>query len=211
MVLRGEVPKLILMVEVTGSRRESILPKLKIMQEAIRSFGYRSRITTSRAESEKYWRIRHESFNLLRKHVQGMHTAPFIDDVVVPVETLPEFLPKLITILDREKCIYTIAGHPGDGNFHIIPLMNFRDPKTREIIPRVSHEVYELVLSYGGSITAEHNDGLIRTPFLERMFGPFMTTLFKQVKTLFDDQVILNPRKKVGATEAYMIDHLKKD
>lgn len=211
MMLFGKVPKLIILVEVCEPTDESARTHIEKIRSVVEPFGYDMRITRSSRGGEKYWRIRHESFNLLRKHVRGMHTAPFIDDVVVPVATLPEFLPRLTAILDREHILYTIAGHVADGNFHIIPLMDFKDSKTRDSILRVSDEVYDLVLSYGGSLTAEHNDGLIRTPFIERMFGPFITTLFKQTKTLFDPGSIFNPRKKVGATREYATEHMRTD
>ena len=211
MMLRGKMPKLILLIEVCESDDVAATTHIESIRSALQPFGYDMRATRSSRGGEKYWRIRHESFNLLRRHVRGMHTAPFIDDVIVPPGVLPEFLPRLTAILDREHILYTIAGHVADGNFHIIPLMDFKDPKTRDIILRVSDEVYDLVLSYRGSLTAEHNDGLIRTPFIERMFGPFITTLFRQTKTLFDPENILNPRKKVGATREYATEHMRED
>jgi FAD/FMN-containing dehydrogenase len=211
MLLRGKVPNLILMIEIEGQTNTEVKAKLSEIQLALSKFPLRMRIQRSGREAEKYWRIRRESFNLLRKHVKGLHTAPFIDDIVVPVESLPEFLPRITAILDRENFIYTIAGHAGNGNFHIIPLMDFKNPETVDAIMRISDEVYDLVLSYGGSITAEHNDGIIRTPFLAQQFGPFITGLFKQTKALFDPQNILNPGKKVGGTKEYLKAHIRKD
>ncbi len=64
----------------------------------------------------------------------------------------------------------------------------------------VSEEVYSLVIKLGGSITAEHNDGIIRTPYLSLMYGPHIYSLFERVKKIFDPQNILNPGKKVGDT-----------
>lgn len=211
MLLRGKVPQLILMVEVEGTTNAEVKAKLSEIQSALSLFPVRMRIQRSGREAEKYWRIRRESFNLLRKHVRGLHTAPFIDDIVVPVESLPDFLPKITAILDREKFIYTVAGHAGNGNFHIIPLLDFKNPATADTILRISDEVYDLVLSYGGSITAEHNDGIIRTPYLAQQFGPFITGLFKQTKALFDPLNILNPGKKVGGTKEYLKSHIRQD
>ena len=65
----------------------------------------------------------------------------------------------------------------------------------------VSEEVYSLVIRLGGSITAEHNDGIIRTPYLTEMFGPEIVTLFAEIKKIFDPQNIFNPGKKVGLTK----------
>jgi FAD/FMN-containing dehydrogenase len=113
---------------------------------------------------------------------------------------LPEFLPKLLSILKKNKININIAGHAGEGNLHIIPLMDLKDSKERAKIIPVAQEVYDLVLSYGGTITAEHNDGIMRTPFLKDMYGERMMLLFKEIKTIFDMNTIFNPGKKFGGT-----------
>ena len=115
-------------------------------------------------------------------------------------EYLFEFLPKLYAILDEYKLIYTVAGHVGDGNFHIIPLMDYEDKNFQPIIHELSERVYTLVGEFHGSITGEHNDGLIRTPYLHKMFSPAMLTLFKEIKDIFDPHRIFNPHKKVDAS-----------
>lgn len=200
MMLRTGVPKLILMTEVTGNSQEELLVQLHALQvQVTEKFGYRSRVMQN-VEAEKYWKIRRESFNLLRKHVKGLHTAPFIDDVVVPVEHLPEFLPEIGKILDREKFIYTIAGHAGNGNFHIIPLLDFKNHATVDQVTRLSDEVYDIIAKYHGSITGEHNDGIVRTPYLHKQFKPEMLKVFKDIKNSFDPYVIFNPNKKVDGT-----------
>ncbi len=214
LVLTGGFPKMVMIVEFTGDDEESVKLKVEnVKQEIDARFGVKSRITTDKTDAEKYWTIRRESFNLLRKHIHGKKTAPFIDDIIVHPEHLPEFLPKLNKILDEYKdyMVYTIAGHPGDGNFHIIPLMNLADESSRRIIPELSEKVYNLVLEYRGSITAEHNDGLIRTPYLEKMYGPEIYELFKKTKQIFDPQNIFNPHKKVGSDMNYAMEHISSD
>ncbi len=212
MTLTGGVPKLILIAEFTGDDDGEILKITEAAQKEItETFGIKTHITKTPQESEKYWVIRRESFNLLRQHSRGLSTAPFIDDIVVHPAQLPQFLPELQTILNRyPSLIYTIAGHMGDANFHIIPLMDLRRADQRMIIPKLAREVYDLVIKYKGSITAEHNDGLIRTPFLEQMYGQEITALFAAVKAIFDPQNIFNPRKKVGGSWDYAQRHIKK-
>lgn len=210
MMLKGGIPKLILLVEFGGDEDAEIDKKMKDLYAKIHHFGFTMRMSRSEEESSKYWTIRRESFNLLRQHVKGARTAPFIDDVVVKPEYLPAFLPKMRKILDEHKLVYTIAGHAGNGNFHIIPLMNMKDPKNAELIPIVSDKIYSLVKEYRGSIDAEHNDGIIRTPYLEQMFGHEMIQIFKKTKDIFDPKNIFNPGKKVGGTKQYMIDHIMK-
>lgn len=208
MLLTGGAPKLILLVEYAGADENEIQKKSEELLKRIAHFGFPMRITKNEHEASKYWNMRRDSFALLRKHVQGRHTAPFIDDIIVRPEFLPEFLPKLQSYLDRyTDVIYTIAGHAGNGNFHIIPLMDFNDPKTKDIIFSLSDEVYALVAKYQGSITAEHNDGLIRTPFLRGMYGDQVVALFESTKRIFDPKYIFNPNKKVGTTKEYMSTH----
>lgn len=207
MMLRGGMPKLVLITEFTGEDEQECFDKARKLDLAMTQFGFRTRITNAK-EGEKYWRIRRESFNLLRKHVKGKHTAPFIDDICVKPKDLPEFLPKLNNILGEYKLTYTIAGHAGNGNFHIIPLMDFKDSHTVNIIMELSEKVYNLVHEYHGSITAEHNDGLVRTPYLNKMYEPKILSLFKRTKEIFDPLNIFNPNKKVGATLEYMREHI---
>jgi len=97
----------------------------------------------------------------------------------------------------------------GDGNFHIIPLVDITKKSVRNAIPEIAKEVYDLIIKYGGSITGEHNDGLIRTPYLEKMYGEDICKLFKKTKEIFDPQNIFNPRKKVGGTLGYAMDHIR--
>ncbi len=211
MTITGGFPKLVLLAEFTGNNEQEVNEKLSQTYAAIAKFGVKERKIRSQEEEQEYWVIRRESFNLLRHHIKDKHTAPFIDDIIVRPEFLPEFLPKLNSILAQYNLIYTIAGHVGNGNFHIIPLMNFKDPKTKPIIIELSKKVYDLVLQYHGSITAEHNDGMIRSPFLQQMYGEKIMALFGQVKMIFDPLNIFNPGKKVGSSMEYSMQHMIKE
>jgi FAD/FMN-containing dehydrogenase len=208
MILTGGLPKLILLVEFSGDDEREIDEKMKSLQKKIAHFKLKTHLTKSEAEAEKYWTIRRESFNLLRKHVHGRRTAPFIDDVIVEPKYLPEFLPKMRKILDDYKLLYTIAGHAGNGNFHIIPLMDMKDVKNVDVIMEVSDKVYDLVAQYHGSTTAEHNDGIIRTPYLSKIFNEKTLEIFKEIKTIFDPHSIFNPGKKVNGSFEYMRSHI---
>ncbi len=211
MVMTGGIPKLVLLIEFAGIDESAIDTQIENLRKDLSPFNLKMRSTKRADEAEKYWTIRRESFNLLRKHIRGKRTAPFIDDVCVEPKYLPEFLPKLRAILDDAKLLYTIAGHAGNGNFHIIPLMDMKDAHNRALIPLVSQRVYALVKAYNGSITAEHNDGIIRTPYLSTMYNNKVVELFKETKDIFDPKNIFNPGKKVSGTIEYMVGHLAKD
>lgn len=200
MAITGGIPKIIILAEFVSNDEFGLLNEAKIAQDKISKWKLKTRITKTFEERDKYFAIRRDSFKLLSDHSKGLRTAPFIDDVIVPVEKLPEYWPKLTEILDSYKILYTIAGHLGDGNLHVIPLMDFNDPKTIKVISEIADKVYPIVKSLGGSMTAEHNDGLIRTPYIPMMFGDKIATVFKEFKEIADPHKIWNPKKKIGAT-----------
>ncbi|MDO8407615.1 MAG: FAD-binding oxidoreductase [bacterium] len=204
MVATGGVPKLILMAEFAEDTIEEADAKAMAAKEALAGLNVQTKIEKDEKESEKYWIVRRESFNLLRKNLHGLVSSPFIDDFVVPPSCYPTFLPKLNALLDEYKSnmIYTVAGHIGNGNIHIIPLMDLTKEENRQVILDLAPRVYEMVIAAGGTTTGEHNDGIVRTPYLPMLFGPEMIALFEKTKKIFDPQNIFNPGKKVGGTFA---------
>ena len=217
MMVTGGFPKLIILAEFSDNDEKVVNERCNALAEKIKNFKLKVHITRSETEAGKYWDIRRESFALLRKHVKGMRTAPFIDDIIVRPEFLPKFLPELNAILAKYPSLtYTIAGHAGDGNFHIIPLMDFKRPDTADVILEAGEKVYDLVFRYHGSTTAEHNDGLIRTPYLQKMYGDEIIRIFTEIKKIFDSKNIFNPGKKIatpnmGGTKEYIATHIAEE
>jgi FAD/FMN-containing dehydrogenase len=211
MALRGGLPKLILMAEFASDDAAEAHGRAKRALDRVRQMGLKARLTKNTEESHKYWTIRRQSFQVIRSHAKGKRTTPFIDDIIVRPDDMPTFLPELYRILEPYKLVLTIAGHPGNGNFHIIPLMDLSDERSRRIIPELSDKVYDLVLRYGGSISAEHNDGLIHAPWVERQFGHEAYELFRQTKRIWDPKGILNPGKKIDVDREWALRHLRTD
>ena len=212
-LLRG-IPKLVLMIEFTGATEEEVRGKIKALHADLKPNRVRYEINgfeedPTEGSSEKFWIMRRRSFQLLRSKVKDKHTAPFIDDFIVNPEHLPKFLPEIRAIIKKYKLFATIAGHMGDGNFHIIPLMKLEDPNDRAKLEPAMKEVNNLVLKYDGSLSGEHNDGLVRGPWLEAQYGKEMVGIFKQTKDIFDPQHIFNPNKKAYATWDYSFSHVR--
>jgi len=212
-LLRG-IPKLILMVEFNGHTEEEVRKKVHGLHRDLNKYRARYEINgfeedPTEGKSEKFWIMRRYSFQLLRSKVKDKHTAPYIDDFIVPPKHLAEFLPQLRKIIKKYKLFATIAGHMGDGNFHVIPLMKIEDPRQRRKIEPSQKEVNELVLKYGGSLSGEHNDGLVRGPWLEEQFGKEVVGYFREVKHIFDPENIFNPHKKSDANWDYSYSHIR--
>ncbi len=216
MTLRHGFPKLVLLVEFTGeTQREADMEAERALNDLkeVKKIGLR--LTKNATEAKKYWTIRHEAFNLIRYHLKKFKSKPFVDDVIVKPEKIPVFYPALYEILNKYKkeMTFAVGGHSGEGNMHIYTLVDPKDPNLKKMIMEVSNQVYDLVISLGGSITAEHNDGLIRTPYLNKMYSEKMISIFSEIKQIFDPKNIFNPGKKVPAkngagTKEYITKHI---
>ena len=202
------LPKLVILAEVAENTDEEVKTKVQKIIEAIKPFNVWHRIIEKDSEENKFWVMRRESFNLLRQHVGDKRTAPFVDDFCIAVEKIPEFLPRALKILKDNGIVANIAGHAGNGNFHIIPLMDLKKASERAKIVAVSDKFYDLVAKFKGSISAEHNDGIIRTPYLSKMYSLEILELFKKTKEIFDPLNIFNPGKKVYGTLEYLESHI---
>ena len=209
LLFRG-IPKMILLIEFTGQTPDEVAAKIHAMRQSLKPFKLEAMEEDStEAKAWKFRIMRRESFNILRKKVKDKHTAPFIDDLVVPPPKLTEFLPQLRAIINKYGLLATVAGHMGDGNFHVIPLMKIEQAAERAKLAPAMREVNQLVLSYGGSLSGEHNDGLIRGPWLEQMYGKPMVELFRQTKKIFDPDNIFHPHKKTDASWDFRRSHIR--
>jgi FAD/FMN-containing dehydrogenase len=208
MVITGGVPRIILMAEFTGDSEEDVITQTKKAYEDMKQFNCPIKMTKKESEAKKYWTFRRESFALLRSKLSGYRTAPSVDDIIVHVNDLPEFLPKLQAVFDKYDLIYSVAGHMGNANFHIIPLIDMKKEGVINTVRKLMEEVYDLVISYHGSISGEHNDGLIRTPYLSKMFNEDMIKVFEKTKNIFDPKNILNPGKKVHGDKEFTWKHV---
>lgn len=161
------------------------------------------------AVAESFLLIRRKSFKMLLEHPSpDTRAQAFLEDTIVPLEHYGEFLGALEAILQDYDMTYTYAGHIGDGSIRLIPLVNMEAEYAAERVFELETRVNDLVMAFGGSISVDHNDGLIRSPYLPQFFGDAMYQLLVQVKRLFDPQNIFNPGKKVGGDFDYSMAHI---
>ncbi len=152
------------------------------------------------------WNIRRHSFSLVRdNHPEHMKAVPCIEDLIIPLDRFDTFVPRLVTILQAENLSYAYHGHIGDGSLRIIPLFDFTDPAVGEKIFSFSEKVFTLVKELGGNLSADHSDGIIRSPFLRDFYGEDLYQAFKQVKAVCDPHNIMNPHKKTGGTKEKLL------
>jgi FAD/FMN-containing dehydrogenase len=155
-----------------------------------------------------YQAIRRYSYKMLKDMNSDIKKAmPFIEDTIVPLEHYGEFVSALEAILEDYDMTYTYAGHIGEGSIRLIPLVN-RTPETIDDIMELESRVNDLVFAFRGSISVDHNDGIIRTPYLRQQYGDEMVALFKEVKNIFDEHNIFNRGKKVDGSLEFARSHI---
>ncbi len=208
-VSRGH--ELVLMAQFNEPTKDQTDHYAEVCQRALERKKFTVHFVDTNNEAEAHWQIRRASTALLIQHPPlNTRAVPCIEDIIVSVEHYGEFLAAWEAILSDYKMTYTVAGHIGDGSIRLIPMVNMETPDAVENIIELSRRSYDLALAFGGSISADHNDGLMRTPFLPAMYDYEVLQLFQEVKDLFDPQRIFNPGKKVEGSLAYSIAHMIK-
>lgn len=152
---------------------------------------------TDPGEQAAFWRLREEASKAINSD-QKRRKASFIEDVCVPVRRLPAYIKGLTTILERNGIPFSLYGHAASGNIHCATFVDLTDLHQYRQVDTVATDVYELAISLGGTLSGEHGDGFVRTPFLERLYGREVFALFRTVKETFDPHFILNPGKIIG-------------
>lgn len=206
---KSHLPNIVLMIEFEGKTKVEVYRKISKLHDALKKFHIKMDIEGDETTSAPFWQIRRSSLSLLRNRVHDKYASPFIDDMAVQPKYLPEFLPQVRRIIRKYRLPATLAGHFGDGNFHIVPLMDIEAKSEQAKLEPVMRELIPLVLKYGGTMAGEHNDGMVRGPWLPAVFGEEMYQLFKDTKEIFDPTYIFNPHKKTDASWEYSMDHIR--
>jgi len=197
------LPKLTLLIEFEEDEKFHIDKTFLELQTELAQFtSIHSKIISGKTERETQRIMSKESFifDVIHKKISNKKPVPFIDDFCVDPKVLPELLPKIYKICNENNLIYSVTGHIGNGNLHIFPLLDMTAEAEREKIFIVGEKIYDVVLEYGGSLSGEYGDGLIRSPYLKKQFGEEIYSIFEQMKQTFDPLNIFNPGKKVGIT-----------
>jgi FAD/FMN-containing dehydrogenase/Fe-S oxidoreductase len=162
-----------------------------------RRLAFGARRASDPEDVDFLWKLARKVVPTLYRLKGQTRPLPFVEDMIVPPEALPGFLLELQNILKRLQVTASLFGHAGHGQLHVRPFLDVSNSADLEKMPLLADALYEAVFAVGGSISGEHGDGLSRTPYVRRQYGP-LYDVFREVKRIFDPQNILNPGKVIG-------------
>lgn len=194
---RRKIPEFTLMVTLTKESTDQHTRQQIVT--ALQSCGCNVvRFVKEPEEREMWWQIRRASYSLSKMLDLTKRPAAFLEDMTVPPHNLFGFFREIKSLFKKYNITAAIHGHGGNGHFHFYPLMDFNKKDTAKLIEKMSEEFFTCAIKHGGSICGEHNDGIIRTPHLSKMFSRKVLDLFKELEHIFDPDDIFNPGKKVN-------------
>ena len=190
--LREEM-EAILLVEVEADDAGDAKAALERVRETTIGLASGGVFAEDPERQKALWAIRHAASPIIAARADGRRSMQFIEDSVVPLDALPEYIRALRATLVAHHLPAVIFGHAGDGNLHVNPLVDVTEEGWRKQVGEVLEEIASVVARLGGTLAGEHGDGRLRAPLLERIWGREMVDRFRIVKQALDPQGILNP------------------
>jgi len=194
-------PGALLFVEYYGETPQELTDKLDRLQARLTRQGIGTAFTraVSPEEQQRIWKVRKAGMALLLGMIGDKKPIAGIEDTAVAPERLAEFLKRLDGIVRSHGVEAAYYGHASVGCIHVRPILDLkRDPEV-EKLRAIAEQVSDLVMEFGGAMSAEHGDGLARSCWNEKLFGPTLYQAFRELKAIFDPQGIMNPGKIVDA------------
>lgn len=192
--------KLIMLIEFDSGNERT---RKKMAKKAIKILGkYNAehQLETKDDAKERLWKIRRSSSAVLSHSDGDKKALPIVDDGVVPLNRLKEYIEGLHDIFHRHKLKVALWGQAGSANIHVQPFLDLAQVGDRQKIFKIMDECYSLMISLGGSTSGANNDGRLRAPYLPKLYGEKTYELFRQVKAIFDPYGTLNPGVKIDVT-----------
>lgn len=159
--------------------------------------AFDSRSTTDTDERNFYWSLTRRFVPRLHRLRGSTRPIPFVEDIAVPPQVLPEFLVTTQNVLKNHQVTATVFAHAVHGQLHMRPFLDVGNPDDVKKMQALAEDLYAETLKVGGTISGEHGEGLSRTWYAQRQHGP-VYEVFRSVKRMFDPQNILNPGKVVA-------------
>jgi FAD/FMN-containing dehydrogenase/Fe-S oxidoreductase len=194
-------PAALLCVELYADRSEDLPPRLDALQRDLvsRRYGYRYHRALDLSAQTAIWGLRESALGLSMAMKGDAKALSFVEDTAVAPEKLRDYIARFLAIVERHGTEAGVYAHASVGCLHVRPVVNLKTDAGVRQFEAIASDVADLVLEFGGALSGEHGDGLVRSPFMQRMFGPVLYEAFRQIKRTFDPDGLFNPGKIVDA------------
>ncbi|MBM3460235.1 MAG: oxidoreductase, partial [Armatimonadetes bacterium] len=194
-------PAALLMVEWSGGSAAALADCTEAAEEALRRAGlgwFFLRVSEPAAQS-RAWSLRRGALGLSMSERGDAKAISFVEDTAVDPARLRDYIERFLALLEEQSTTAGFYAHASVGLLHVRPVVNLKTEAGVTQFQRIAAAVADLVLEFGGALSGEHGDGLVRSPFQERMFGPVLYQAFREIKRTFDPYGLFNPGKIVDA------------
>jgi FAD/FMN-containing dehydrogenase/Fe-S oxidoreductase len=185
-------PDAVLLVEYSGADAE-VQARMEDLQQRASALGAARSAELPERDIARTAQLRKSILPLLLGTTDAEKPVAFVEDAAVPPNRLEEFVARFSDLVEAEGTWACFYGHASVGCLHVRPALNTKDPAGVQRMRRIAERVADLVVELGGSISGEHGDGLSRSEFLERMYGPRLIGAFAELKRAWDPAGLLNP------------------
>jgi FAD/FMN-containing dehydrogenase/Fe-S oxidoreductase len=197
-ILQGE-PGALLCVEFYADRMDDLPPRLDALERELAGSGFRCRWrrALTAADQARIWSFREASLGLSMAMKGDAKSLSFVEDTAVAPEKLRDYIERFLQIVRGHNTVAGVYAHASVGCLHVRPVVNLKTAEGVRRFEAIANDIADLVLEFGGALSGEHGDGLVRGPFTEKMFGPVLYDAFRTVKRTFDPDGLFNPGKIV--------------
>ena len=198
--IQGE-PAALLAVEFYGQSEAELHAHLDRLEKTLKraGFGYAFVRCFTTEEKARVWETRKAGLGLLMGMKGDAKPVGFVEDAAVPIENLPEYVRRFEEIVTAHDTTAAYYAHASVGLLHNRPIVNLKSEADIQKMHSIAREVRDLLMELGGAMSGEHGDGLVRSEWIESMFGPQIYQALREVKNAFDPAGIMNPGKIIDA------------
>jgi FAD/FMN-containing dehydrogenase/Fe-S oxidoreductase len=193
-------PHGILVIELYDDDAERLTSRLHVLAGDFKSrgLGYAWPVLADTALQDEVWYVRKSGLGLLMSKPGDRQTYDFVEDTAVDPTKLRDYIARFMTVLSEEGVTEaSYYAHASVGCLHVKPVLNLKSAGDISRMHRIADRISSLALEFGGTMTGEHGDGILRSCWLEKMYGPRIVGAFRAIKAAFDPHNILNPGKIV--------------
>ncbi len=149
-------------------------------------------------QQQAFWKMRKASTPILLSRTGDEKHIAFVEDVAIPVEHLPEYTAEFQQVFEDHDTFASFYAHAGPGCMHVRPLINVKTQEGVDTMVSLGDAASDLAVKYGGSVSGEHGDGRARTQWNRKLYGDRLWEVFRDLKSAFDPDWLLNPGSVCG-------------